>query len=241
MSLSQKKYRLMIQAVILLLTSGDTPDEPESEAVDKTASEPEPVPDPTEPFITVQDINGKDFKITKIEDLPEDFVPKNNRDALAILQQLDRLDRDTQTAQEKARADAEAKQLQEAQAAQSKSWDSEIEALQKEGRMPVPKADPKSDKFAEDPAVKKVEAVFKFMAETNDKRAAAGNPNPLRSFEDALDKYELAESRKAEAEADKADNQTAKDKAALIGRTSAVGGDVPAYFAGQYSSMDDIV
>lgn len=229
-------------------TDGATEDGEPDETTEEADSQPDDSADQTAdqpavdgPSISVTDINGKEYKITKIEDLPEDFTPKNNRQVIEILNNLQRLETETV----RAAADAQAKQQEaEAQAqqqAQLKSWDSEIDQLQREGRLDKPKAAPGSDGFMDDTAVKKVDAVFKFMADTNSARQTAGNPNLIRSFEDALDKYELAESKKAAVEADKAETQAAKKNSSLIGGSSSGGGEgAPVYRAGQANSIWDL-
>lgn len=226
-----------------------TKPEPEVEVVPEVIPEAEPevevVPEtvPSDPdfSIEVEDADGKKHKISTIEDLPEDFNPRNNRQILQIISDLGKLD----VQKEKFEADnltkAEQEQAAETERQTLQSWDNEISELQKEGRLEKPKVTPDSPAFMEDESVKKVDAVFKYMVEVNEVRTKAGNPNLLRSFEDALDKYEAVEGRRATEEASKNGTVTAKAKAAVIGRSgSGTAAEAPTYRSGQYKSIDDI-
>lgn len=227
-------------------TSEETPadDQETDDAVDEETEDTEEATqgvDPNALALEVQDAEGKTYKITKVEDLPEDFVPKNNRQVIEIIRDLTRLESQTEKQELDRQNSEQAAQLQAAQDAQIKSWDSEIADLQKSGRLEKPKLQPDVDGFLDDPAVKKTEAVFKLMAELNNKRSAAGNQNRITSFEDALDKYELQETRTAAAETEKSEGQTAKEKAAVIGRTSSPAtSNEGVYVAGSARSIYDL-
>jgi hypothetical protein len=206
-----------------------------------TVDKSEQQPSNQDHFIEVEDAAGKKYKVTTIEDLPEDFTPKNNRQVIEIIQKLDRLERDIQADTERKAEDERTAQVEAARQETLTSWDNEITELQKGGRLDKPKLATDHANFLEDPAVKKVDSVFKFMAAENDKRNKAGSKNLLTSFEDALDKYELVESRKTAEDSAKTDTKLAKDKAGLIGRSSAAGNsEVPAYIPGSYRDIMDI-
>jgi hypothetical protein len=200
-------------------------EEPKEEPAAKDT--PPATPADTDLFIEVEDANGVTHKISAIEDLPEDFEPKHNRQILEIVAKIGKLEsqRETQatTAAETARQEAETK----AQAERFKSWDNEVEALAKDKRI-----DPKD--------TERVDAVFAHMNKINAARREAGNPNLVNSFEDALEKLEAVEAKQVAESAKKTETDNAKKKAGLIGRTSSAAGDNYVYRAGSARSIDDI-
>lgn len=203
--------------------------EPEGEEEEQPVVAPEPAtPTDEELFIEVEDAEGVVHKISQIEDLPEDFVAKNNRQGYEILHELSKLDskieaRDAQIAKEAAAAEQTAVRQQ-----QFTAWDNEIAELHKEKRI-----DPTD--------TERVGKVFEHIAKVNDARAKAGNPNLLTSFEDGLDKFEAFEAKEAANDKKKQDNERAKAKASLIGGTNSTGaGSAQPYFSGRYRSMDDV-
>jgi hypothetical protein len=202
--------------------------EAEEEVDDDPLNKPAPaLPSDEELFIEVEDAEGVTHKISKIEDLPEDFQLKNNRQGLEIMRQLDKLEGKIE-AREAERADAAAKAEQAAtEQEQFTAWDKEVENLSKEKRIELGDTE-------------RINEVFGYMNEINNARREAGNPNLITSFEDALDKFEVKEAAD-KAEADKKnDNERAKAKASVIGRSSAAAGDNFVYRAGQYRSIDDV-
>lgn len=213
----------------------ETPEEPapaEEESPAPTETKPEPTP-PAEPsdedlFIEVEDREGVTHKISSIEDLPEDFEPKNNRQILEIIKATDNLDNQRTEREAKAEADAATAAVEEAQTAQFKSWDAEIAELAKTERVDATNMDYLND-------------VFGHMNEINAARTKAGNPNLITSFEDALDKYEAKQAADKVEIDKKNENSKAKAKSALIGKSSAAaGGDHYVYRAGSARSIDDI-
>lgn len=188
-------------------------------------------------------VPGKEYKIEKIEDLPEDFVPKNNRQILEIINDLNKLE--TTRAKDEATSASQA-QVAAAQAAQEatlKSWDTEISAMQKSGVLEAPKLKPEDPKYLTDPAMQKIAAVFNFMEKTNIARKAAGNPNLIRSFEDGYEKMDRAERVAKDAQAAKDEAETAKLKASVVGggTAKAGGATAPVYRAGQAQDMRDML
>ena len=223
----------------------DKPETPEDDEEvelpeDEIKKEPkEEQPDLEGLFIEVEDAAGNKYKITKESDLPEDFIPKNNRQVIEILRQLDQLDQK--------RGDLELQKQQEAQAEAAEQrktevlqgWDNEIQSLIDNGILDAPKAKPGTKLWETDPAVQKADAVFKFMVEQNKARAESGAA-PITSFAEAY-MIQQAVSAKANEEAKiKADNATAKAKAGLVGRTSSPTSNEKVYTAGSARSIDDI-
>jgi hypothetical protein len=218
------------------------PDEvkpPEAKTDEKPADTTPEVP--ADLKLTVEDAAGTKYEITKIEDLPEDFVPKNNRQILEIIKGLDGLESrreayEANQTTEKIKADRLA-----AEQAQTTAWQNEIDELQKSGRLDKPKIAQGADGFLEDPAIKRMDAVFQYMVEVNTARAAAGNPNRLTSFTDALAQVELKEMREAETARQNDEAETAKAKAGMVGKGNAPAASGPKpYHSGQYSSIHDI-
>lgn len=222
------------------------PDEPETPDEEVEPEEPLKPSEPATPsdadlFIEVEDAEGVTHKISVIEDLPEDFNPKNNRQALEILSQLGKLEGEREQREVTAASEAEQAAVAQVQQEQFKSWDSEVDQLTKAGRLDKVTLPATDSKYLEDPTVTKVNEVFGFMNKINAERTKAGNPNTITSFEDALDKYEANEAKVAAAEAQKNDNARAKAKASLIGGSSAsAGGDHYVYKAGSARSIDEI-
>lgn len=228
------------EAVVEVVEEEAVPDEVQEDESDseevvpdeagKTEEEvkPETTPSDEELFIEVEDSEGVTHKITSIDDLPEDFSPKNNRQILEIIKATDRIESQLeQRASDKA-TEAENQLTREATDAQFDSWDKEVEALAGEKRLDVTDTE-------------RLDAVFGYMREINEARAAAGNPNIITSVEDALDKLEVKEAKDAAEMAKVNDNERAKAKSAMIGRSSATSaGDNFVYRSGQYRSIDDI-
>lgn len=188
----------------------------------------------------VEDANGKTYKITKIEDLPEDFDPKNNRQVMEIIAQANKLEGEIAAHQEKQAKDEEATILSNAQKEIQAGWQSEIQELVDEKLLDKPKLAENNPKYNDDPSVKKIDEVFKFIKDTNDARKKANNPNMLTSFRDAFDRMELRDLKVQKADESKKEGDLAKAKAGVIGTSSTSSVDVPAYRAGSYRSIDDI-
>lgn len=176
--------------------------------------------------------------------VPDDFAFKSDKQLSEILEakfEMANLYKDR-----KAEIDAKvAEKTQEetvakTQEEQLKAWDDEIADLIESGVLEAPKVGPDDPKFKEDPTAQKLDAVFKYLAETNAKRAEEGK-TPIRSFGTAFTMFEKAEALKVAEEAKKKDNEDAKKKASLIGGSSASGGtEVAAYKPGSYSNIYDV-
>lgn len=209
----------------------DTPEVPEVAPVadvkpaDKVEDKPVDVADVDTPdfSVEVEDAEGKTHKIERIEDLPEDFEPKNNRQIMEILRDLSK--------QESAKASYEEEQItkqaeantREAIAKIQTGWDEEIKSLQAEKRIPITTDPTKNER---------IEQIYKFMGEENTRREKAGKP-PLATIEDVLDKLEKKEALEAKAKATSEAKETARKNGALIGGSSAPAtGGTPTYKGG---------
>jgi hypothetical protein len=202
-------------------------DDPDDKPDEDEAKKVPPATPSADEFIEVEDANEVTHKISKIEDLPEDFEPKNNRQIIEIVAQIARLEDKRAAAEATAAEDARQAEETEAQQKQFKSWDAEVEALAKDKRIDMKDTD-------------RIDAVFAHMNEINQARLKAGNNNLIMSFEDGLDKFEAAEAKTAAADAKKAETDTAKKKSSLIGKSSAAPSDNYVYRAGSARSIDDI-
>lgn len=160
----------------------------------------------------VEDANGTTYKITadaNLENVLEDFEPKNNGQIISILDQL-RGVKELKAADEAQAADDSAKAERQARADELlKSWGDEATALQTDKRIPEGK-----DGQA------RIDQVYKFMSKENTARIKANRPT-LNSFEDALDKLENQEARDKVVADAKADKTQARKNGALVGGSSA--------------------
>ncbi len=180
-------------------------------------------------------VPGKEYKVEKIEDLPEDFIPRHNRQVMEIIRNLDKLEATKAKDEFESATVAEQQASVAAQAKTLQSWDAEIKAMQKAGVIGEPKLKETDPNYLTDPAMVEVAKVFAFMEKTNNARRAAGNPNFITSFEDAYDKMDRADRVAKDVAAAKAEAETAKLKASVIGGGSsgAGSGEAPVYVAGQ--------
>lgn len=230
---------------------GDEPEEPvaappaeEEEAEEEPVEEP--VEEPAKPVPAVADETADDkysfeitdandvtFKISadaKMEDILAEFEPKNNGQILDILEQLREVKGQKAVDDAKAETDKATEERQARASELLQGWDEEAKALQ--GNKRIAEGDDGS---------KRISAVYKFMADENDKRIKDGKPT-LNSFEDALDKLENKEARdKAVADA-KAEKEEARRKGGLVGGASApASSGQPVYKAGTAKNANEAI
>jgi hypothetical protein len=199
---------------------------------------------PEDYALEVEDAAGTKYTINSIDDLPDDFTPKSNKQALQILDDLRELQTKRKADEEQVAVAAAEKQRNDAQAEVQKGWMTEIEALQADGRIDKPKIKEGQPGFLEDPAIKRMDEVFTFMVNENKSRLAKGIA-PIRSFTDALTHLELKEARAAKVTADRASADVAKRKAGLLSGAGGAGNgsgvaDQP-YRAGQAQDIFDVI
>lgn len=238
----------------------EKPTEPETPTEVKTEE-----PKPTEPAeIKTDDLWVEVEKVTVDEDgkqtvekvklvfdpndpstfIPDDFRFKNDKQLADILEakaEMAALYKERSAEREtEIKAQEATKSAEQQKADQLAGWDAEIQDLIDSGIIAAPKAKVGDKDFLEDESVKKIDAVFKFMAEKNDERAKENKP-AIRSFGTAFSMYENDAKVKAEAEAEAKSNADAKTKGALVGGSSAAstGGGKP-YVAGSASSIWEI-
>lgn len=202
--------------------STDSADDANTEAVVEPAEKvvetpvaPVDVASDTKQFeLVVEDVNGEKITLKPGDDLEQalkDFEPKSNGQIFKIIDDFQQLRAEQKTFNdEQTTKAAEAEQAQELATIQS-GWDKEIASLQGNKRVPV---------TVDGSANERVTQVFDFMGKENDARVADGRPL-LRSFEDALDKLELRETKEAAAQAEKDAKELARAKGGVVGGSSA--------------------
>lgn len=216
-----------------------TPDAPDAGPTPDAPKDPEIAPDaPSEPDVDiptfeleVEDVNGEKFTLKPGDDLEEvlkDFEPKSNGQIFAVLEKLGELKSQKAAFEQEQATKAEESEKAEQLATIQSGWDKEIESLQGAKRLEVT-TDGKNER---------VDAVFKYMNEENDKRIEDGRPL-IRSFEDALDKLELIETKTAAAEKAKEEKELARKRGSLVGGSSAPAtSGAPVYKGGARNAND---
>lgn len=199
-----------------------TTDAPEEKPVVPKPTTPEKPVDGSEVAkltIEVEDAEGKKHEISSIEDLPDDFVPKSNKQGLEILDKLQDL-KAKQVAADKETADTTEKAAREERVAKiQEGWQSEFKELgvtTQEGQ----------------------DKIFAYMRTENAKRAEQGRPM-IASIEDAKNGMDAVAMREAAAAADKVAKEEARRKGSLVGGGSAPGGtSAPVYRGGARNAVD---
>lgn len=198
---------------------------------DSGTPDPEPEPQPVakaEPEAKKPEIDLDQYKL---EDIPDDYTPKNWKEALALAE--DRAYKRVRGEDaKKAKKDADDDEERSAAIKEIQSgYDAELASLETEGRIPKG-----------DDGLKRQDQVWQFMNTENAKRQQAGSKFFINSFEDALDKLEAREMKAAQAERDTKEAEARKKRGAMIGGTG--GAKVPAQSATglrKGMSMDDVL
>ena len=162
----------------------------------------------------IEDASGDKFILKpgdNLEEVLKDFEPKNNGQIFAIIDKLNDLkvqknQYDQEQATKSAQAETDAKI-----AAIHSGWDAEIKELQGSKRLEI---------TTDGKPSARVDEVFKYMNEENARRMENGKPI-IQSFEDALDKIELKESKEAAIEKAKEAKELNKKRGGMVGGSSA--------------------
>lgn len=176
--------------------------------------------------------------------IPEDFKFKSDKQLADILEakaEMASLYKERTSEYDQAKETQETSKSEEKQQTeQIAAWDADIENLIESGLLDQPKTKPGEENWKEDPSVKKIDAVFKFMVAENDKRKEAGK-EPNRNFVLAFNQYNKSEADSEAVEAEKQKTADTKRKGALIGGGSASsgGGEKP-YVPGSYGSIHEV-
>lgn len=217
--------------------------EPEKPAVELI------VPTSDDLWIEVENADGEKVKLEfdpsdPSSFLPDDFTFKSDKQLADILEakmEMANLFKDRTAEYEKSQeANQEIKTAEQKQADTLAGWDAEIELLVESGVLDAPEVKPGDKGYLEDPAVQKIDTVFKYMADTNDKRRAEGKPL-IASFGAAFNLYNHDEQVKAEIETKAKEAEEIKKRGAMVGGGSAAsGGEKKVYKSGSYSSIWDV-
>lgn len=234
-------------------TPEPTPPAPAVEEPVPTPAAPEAPPAPVEPqtapelvtddlWVEVTNAEGAKIKLSLDDGIPDEFTFASDKQLYEILdafQEMKNLKKERETAIQ----DWNAKQEAEATQAQSQEdtlngWNQEISDLIDAGVLEGPKVKENDPNYLKDPAVAKIDEVFKFMTAENAKRATSGKP-PLRSFGVAYNLYSNDSNIKAVTAAEAAQAAATKQRGAIVGGTSAPTGntDRPVYKRGSASNI----
>lgn len=172
--------------------------------------------------LQVEDASGVTHKIEKIEDLPEDFEPKNNRQIIEIISNLQKLEGD------KAKYEADrTKAAEEAEHAKS------VETIQEGWKSEF------KDLNVNDEARR--EEVMQYMTKENNQRQKEGKPL-IRTVEHALLGLEKQETKETADEKKKADKETARKNGGLVGGSSAPSStQAPVYKSGTARNANEAI
>lgn len=182
--------------------------------------------------LQVEDASGVTHKIEKIEDLPEDFEPKNNRQIIEIISNLQKLEGDKAKYETEQAEAAKTAEIAERSTKIQEGWQDEIKQLQADKRIPTTTKGVDNERVSE---------VYEFMKTENDNRMKAGRPT-IGSFEDALDKLENKEAREAKVEKAKDDKETARKNGGLVGGSSAPSStQAPVYKSGTARNANEAI
>lgn len=201
-------------------------------------------------WVEVEDSEGKSVKLTydptnPASFLPDNFTFKDDKQLFEILDAKAEMANLYKERSDKFETDQETKTTQEQAAAQEKetlaSWDAEIKDLIDAGMLEAPKSKPEDKTWLQDPAVQKIDEVFKYMKAENDKRLTDGKA-PIKSFGTAFNLYSHDAQVKADAEKEKKEAEITKKRGAMVGGSSAAsaGGEAPIYRRGSASNIWDV-
>lgn len=209
-------------------------DETEEETTDDV-EEPTTTTDAPDLSLEVEDANGKKFTLKPGDDLEkvlEDFEPKSNGQIMKILDDFRKLgDQQSAYEAEQETQAAEAARTERIEAVKS-GWDKEIATLQGNKRLPVTTDGKPSER---------INQVFQFIREQNEQRQKDGRPL-LESFEDALDKLELRESKDEAVKKAKEEKELARKKGSIVGGSSApASSGAPVYKGGPARNANEVL
>lgn len=143
----------------------------------KSDAKPHEIPaDDSDLFVEVEDADGNKVKITRVGDLPSDFIYKDSRQPLEILEALEDL-KDTKADRAKKRSENET--LEDSNSTRERVatlWNSEIEAMQADETLPTGKIDWEKGEYPNAKTKEQVEGLFTFMTEENGRREKDGRP-----------------------------------------------------------------
>lgn len=227
-------------------------------AVVKSDAKPHEVPaDDSDLYVEVEDAEGNKVKITKIGDLPSDFIYKDSRQPLEIFEAIDEL---KEKKADRAKLRSENETLEDSNSTRERVatlWSSEITAMQADDTLPTGTIDWEKGEYPSAKAKEQVEGLFTFMAEENTRREKDGRPY-IVSLRDVAVLKAQADAKQAAKDGKGKDGKTpeqlaqeAKDAAAKKEKARKVAGaqgdngnidkdDKPTYVKGSGKSITDI-
>lgn len=217
----------------------EQPPAPAAPPKEEAPAEPETAPqlDTSDLWIEVTNAEGVKVKLTLDDGVPDDFTFASDKQLYEILdsmQEMKNLRRDREASIEQWETDhTNRENATKSQQDTLDGWNQEISDLVDAGVLEGPKAKTDDPNYLTDPAILKIDEVFKYMTAENAKRIADNKP-PLRSFGVAYNLYNNDATVKATAEKAKLDAAAAKQRGGLVGGTSAPTGNTsaPAYRRG---------
>ncbi len=184
--------------------------------------------------LEVTDANGDKFTLKpddNLEEVLKDFEPKNNGQIFQVLKDLGKLEQaKTNYEADQAEQTAETEKQERITSIQA-GWEKEIETLQGSKRIPTTATGKDNERVNE---------VFKYINEENNKRLEDGRPL-LNSFEDALDKLELKETKEAAIKKDKEEKELAKQRGGIVGGSSAPASSGPPTYKGGARNANEAI
>jgi hypothetical protein len=150
------------------------------------------------PYITAQGKDGQTIKVKTPQQLPKDFEFANDTARADFMAAIQAQESKANAIEYSIKSRAQAQRQQERSQAEARDMVAQVDALQKSGDLPKPKAEPNSPEFNNDPAVKLIDKVLSYRQS----RAAQG---VNLSVKDALTLYKAehpADFRTGEAKGD---------------------------------------
>lgn len=143
----------------------------------KTDAKPHEVPaDDSDLYVEVEDAEGNKVKITKTSDLPHDFIYKDSRQPLEILDALNEL-KDKKADRAKLRSENDT--LEDSNSTRERVanlWNTEVTDMQADGTLPEGTINWETGEYPNAKTKEQVEGLFTFMTEENIRREKAGRP-----------------------------------------------------------------
>lgn len=224
----------------------------------KSDAKPHEVPkDDSDLYVEVENAEGEKFKITKIGDLPADFIYKDSRQPLEIYDAIDEL---KEKKAERAKLRTENDTIEDSNSTRERVatlWNDEVTEMQADGTLPEGKIDWQTGEYPNAKTKEQVEGLFSFMTEENIRREKAGRPYVV-SLRDVTVLKAQADAKEAAKSGKNKDGKTpeelakeAKDAAAKKKKAQVVAGaqgdnqnpeadDKPTYVKGSGKSITDI-
>lgn len=134
------------------------------------------------PYITAQGKDGQTIKVKTPQQLPKDFEFANDTARTDFMAAIQAQENKANAIEYSIKSRAQAQRQQERSQAEARDMVAQIDALQKSGDLPKPKAEPNTPEFNNDPAVKLIDKVLSY-------RQSRASQGVNLSVKDALTLY----------------------------------------------------